>query len=98
MSSERPRWYRRRIVIGLAVAVVVLISAAAVFALTRPGDVSNPDVEFRAEPTPTPVETPQPEPKKAKKKKKRDPLAGFQWAQYGYSKDRRRYLPTDFSV
>jgi outer membrane protein assembly factor BamB len=96
MSSERPRWYRRRIVIGLAVMVAALVCAAAVFALTRPGDVSNPDVEFRAEPTPTPVETPEPEPKKAKKT--RDPLDGFQWAQYGYSKDRRRYLPTDFSV
>jgi outer membrane protein assembly factor BamB len=98
MSSERPRWYRRRIVIGLVVLVAVLVSAAAVFALTRPGDVSNPDVEFRAEPTQTPVATATPEPKKTKKARKRDPLAGFQWAQYGYSKDRRRYLPTDFSV
>ena len=99
MSSERPRWYRRRIVLGIGVVVAALVGAAAVFALTRPGDVSNPDVEFRAEPTQTPVATPEPEPKKKKgKRKKRNPLAGFQWAQYGYSKDRRRYLPTDFGV
>jgi outer membrane protein assembly factor BamB len=96
MSSERPRWYRRRIVIGLGVAVVVLFTAAAVFALTRPGDVSNPDVEFRAEPTQTPVATPEPKPKG--RRAKRDPLDGFQWAQYGYSKDRRRYLPADFKI
>jgi outer membrane protein assembly factor BamB len=96
MSSERP-WYRRRIVIGLGVVLVALVGAAAVFALTRPGDVSNPDVEFRAEPTQTPVPTQEPEPRK-RTKKKRDPLAGFRWAQYGYSQDRRRYLPTDFSL
>jgi outer membrane protein assembly factor BamB len=95
MSSERPRWYRRRIVIVLGVVLLALIGAAAVFALTRPGDVSNPDVAFRPEPTQTPVSTAEPEPTR---KKKRDPLAGFQWAQYGYSKDRRRYLPTQGGV
>jgi hypothetical protein len=42
MSSDGQRWYRRRIVIVLGVLLVALVSAAAVFALTRPGDVSNP--------------------------------------------------------
>jgi outer membrane protein assembly factor BamB len=96
MSSERPRWYRRRIVIVLGALAAVLVSAAAVFALTRPGDVFNRDVEFRPEPTQTAVPTAEPTPKG--RKAKRDPLAGFAWAQYGYSRDRRRYLPTDFSV
>jgi outer membrane protein assembly factor BamB len=93
MSSERQRWYRRRIVIVLGVVLAALVCAAAVFALTRPGDVNNPDVAFRAEPTQTPVATPEP-----KRAKRRDPLAGFEWAQYGYSKDRRRFLPTQAGV
>jgi outer membrane protein assembly factor BamB len=97
MSSERPRWYRRRIVIVLGALAVLLICAAAVFALTRPGDVFNGNVEFRPEPEQTSV--PKPEaPKKGKKHKKADPLSGFEWAQYGYSRDRRRYLPTDADV
>src|SRR5919197_253974 len=99
MSSEPKRWYRRRIVIVLGALAVALICAAAVFALTRPGDVFNKDVEFRAEPEQTFVPQPQaPKKKKNKKHKKVDPLAGFQWAQYGYSRDRRRYLPTKPSV
>ena len=80
--------------------MAVLASAAAVFALTRPGDVLNPDVEFRAEETPTTVPTPEPEKpgrKRARKKKVR-PLAGFQWPIYGYTWDRRRYLPADWKV
>src|SRR4051794_23166176 len=98
MSSERPRWYRRRIVIVLGALAAVLICAAAVFALTRPGDVFNRDVEFRPEPEQTSVpkaEAPKKTGKKGKKGKKTDPLSGFEWAQYGYSRDRRRYLPTD---
>jgi outer membrane protein assembly factor BamB len=100
MSSERPRWYRRRLVIVLGVIVAVLISAAAVFALTRPGDVFNPDVEFRAEETPTTVPTPEPPPEPGRKrsKKKVGPLAGFQWPVYGYTNDRRRYLPAEWKV
>lgn len=97
MSSERERWYRRRIVIGLgALAALLIAGAAVVYALTREGDVSNPNVEFRAEPTQTPV--PAEEKPARKAKKKRSPLAGFRWSHYGYSKDRRRYLATDFSI
>ena len=99
MSSERQRWYRRRIVIVLGAVVAVLVSAAAVFALTRPGDVFNSDVEFRAEESPTSVPTAEPEAPRGKKKTaKRDPLDGFVWPTYGYSNDRRRYLPTEPSV
>ena len=78
--------------------MAVLVCAAAVFALTRPGDVFNPDVEFRAEPTETAVPEAEATPTPKKKAKKKDPLAGFQWAQYGYSRDRRRYLPTRPSI
>lgn len=96
MSPEPRRWYRRRIVVGLGGVVVVLVGAAAVFAVTRPGDVSNPNVEFREEPSQTAVPNDDPAPRK--KKQRRGPLEGFRWAQYGYSQDRRRYLPTAQSV
>jgi len=78
--------------------VAVLVCAAAVFALTRPGDVFNPNVEFFEEPTQTSVPTPEPADPTPKKGKKKDPLAGFVWPAYGYSRDRRRYLPTEPSV
>jgi outer membrane protein assembly factor BamB len=92
MSPERPRWFRRRIVIGVAAAVIVLVGAAAVFALSyKAGDVSHPGVEFRPEPTETPVN-------QAPSRSKGDPLANFVWADYGYTKDRRHYLPASFSV
>ena len=53
----------------LGALAAVLICAAAVFALTRPGDVFNKDDEFRAEPEQTFVPTPQAR-KKTKKHKK----------------------------
>jgi outer membrane protein assembly factor BamB len=87
--SPQPARRRRRILIGVGIMVVLIVAAATVFALTRPGDVSNPDVEFRAEPTDTPV----PDATKPPKKGEKDPLDDFVWAHYGYSKDRRRYLP-----
>jgi outer membrane protein assembly factor BamB len=97
MSPERPRRSRRRILVGVAALIVVLIGAGAVFALTRGGDVSNPNVEFRAEPTQTPVPDGAGA-TKAGKGSKGDPLAAFQWPEYGYTKDRRRYLPASFKV
>jgi outer membrane protein assembly factor BamB len=99
VSPDRPRWYRRRLVIALAALVVVLAGAAVVFALTRPGDVFNSDVEFREEPEQTSVPTPvAEEPARKGRKKKRNPLAGFQWPTYGYTFDRRRFLQTKPSV
>ena len=98
MSSEPKRWYRRRIVIVLGAIAAVLICAAAVFALTRPGDVFNKDIEFRAEPEQTSVPRADPQKTKKGKHKKVDPLSGFTWPQYGYALDRRRYLPTQPDV
>jgi outer membrane protein assembly factor BamB len=95
MSPEGPRRPWRRIFVGLA-AVIVLVGAGVIFALTRGGDVSNPDVEFRAEPTQTPV--PQDAQAPAERKGRRDPLARFVWPDYGYTKDRRHYLPASFDV
>jgi outer membrane protein assembly factor BamB len=92
MSFDRPRSYRRPIVIGLGVAVLALAAAGAVFALTKPEDLRRPEPrwDFRVEPAQPPfagpdLEDPPPKPK---------PLEGFRWAQYGYSQDRARYLPT----
>lgn len=84
---------RRKLLLAVAVVLVVLAGAGAVFALTqRPGDVSNPDVEFTDEPTVTPVPD-EPEPTTSAKDPKQDPLRNFLWAHYGYSKDRRHFLP-----
>ena len=52
------------------------------------------DQQFRAEPTDTPV----PDATKPPKKGEKDPLDDFVWAHYGYSKDRRRYLPASQSL
>ena len=88
-SPDSPR-SRRRIVIWVGLAVALLLAAGAgAYVLLSGGDVSNPDVEFRAEPTDTPV----PDATKPPKKGEKDPLDDFVWAHYGYSKDRRRYLP-----
>jgi outer membrane protein assembly factor BamB len=84
---------RRKLLLGVAVVLVVLIGAGAVFALTvakRPGDIANnPKVEFNDEPTTTPVPD---EPEPSAGSKKQDPLRNFVWAHYGYSKDRRHFL------
>lgn len=63
--------------------------AAAAFALTRPGDVSDPAVEFQ----PEPVATATPEPATQSRRARRDPTADFSWAHYGLSRDRRHHLP-----
>ena len=81
-SPDSPR-SRRRIVIWLGLAAALLLAAGAgAYVLLSGGDVSNPNVEFRAEPT----DTPAPEPAK----KRED---AFVWPLYGYSPERRQYLP-----
>src|SRR5215217_1523530 len=88
-QERKRRW--RRIVLVLGIASVLLVSAAAAFVVTRQqGDVSNPDVEFRAEPSQTPEPDVEPD---APGKKKTDPVDRFIWGHYGYTRDRRRYLP-----
>ena len=80
-SPDSPR-SRRRIVIWVGLAVVLLLAAGAgAYVLLSGGDVSNPDVEFRAEPT----ETPAPEPAK-------QGADDFTWPLYGYTPTRRHYL------
>ena len=86
-SPDSPR-SRRRIVIWVGLAAVLLVVAGAgAYVLLSGGDVSNPDVEFRAEP----AETPAPAP------------AGkdgddFAWPLYGYSATRRHYLAASKSL
>ncbi len=88
-QARKPRW--RRIVLVLGIALVTLVGAAAAFVATRQeGDVSNPDVEFREEPSATPEAEVEPD---APGGGKADPVDRFIWAHYGYTRDRRRYLP-----
>src|ERR687895_146950 len=89
--QERKRRVRR-VVLGVGVLLLVLVGAAAAFVVTRePDDTFDPDVEFREEPAPTPE--PELEPEQPGKKKKTRRVDRFIWAHYGYTRDRRRYLP-----
>jgi outer membrane protein assembly factor BamB len=87
---------RKWLVLGAAVVLVLIVGGGLVYAVTkRPGDISHPNVEFTQEPTETPVpDTPEP----TKGSKQKDPLANFTWAYYGYSQDRRHYLPASQSL
>ena len=70
--ERKTRW--RRIVLVLGIALVTLVGAAAAFVVTRQeGDVSNPDVEFREEPSATPEPEVEPEEPGGKKT---DPSTG----------------------
>ena len=76
--------------LGLGIALLVLVGAAAAFVVTREeGDVSNPDVEFSDEPAATPEAEEEP----AEPGKRASRFDRFIWAHYGYTPDRRRYLP-----
>jgi len=89
-QERKRRW--GRIVLVLGIAMVVLVGAAGAFVVTqKEDDVTNPDVEFREEPSETP-EPAEVEPD-APGKKKTDAVDRFIWAHYGYTRDRRRYLP-----
>ena len=70
---------RRRRIIAAVVALAVLGAGALIAYQTvkRPGDISNPDVEFV---DPTPTSEPEPDGRPAR----------FQWPMYGFTKDHRR--------
>ncbi len=82
--------------LGVAVALLLLAGGAAAFVvLNQPEDISNPDVEFREEPAAD---------ARGGARARGDAEAGqeassvrkidrFIWAHYGYTRDRRRYLP-----
>ena len=80
--------------LGAAVAVLLLAGVAAAFVvLNQPEDISNPDVAFREEPAATPEEELEPEETPKPGKKQTPKIDRFIWAHYGYTRDRRRYLP-----
>ncbi|WP_028060668.1 PQQ-binding-like beta-propeller repeat protein [Candidatus Solirubrobacter pratensis] len=84
------RFRRWQLVAGACALLAVLLAAgAAAFLLTRPGDISNPGVEFHAQ-TQTPTPTPSPSP--APHKRAGDPADDFVWPVYGYTEGRTRYL------
>ncbi len=91
MPPQERKRRLRRIVISLGIGLLVLVGAAAAFVVTREeGDVSNPEVEFRDEPAATPEVEQEPEEPGSRKT---DPVDRFIWSHYGYTRDRRRYLP-----
>jgi outer membrane protein assembly factor BamB len=91
-SSLRGRGRLRWIVLGGVLLVVAAGAAAAVVLTSRPGDVSNPDVEFTNEQQPPTVT--QAGPTDAE-----HPFDdGFAWPIYGYTKERTRWLPLDVDL
>ncbi len=90
MSADAPRRRRRWLLAVLGLALLAA-AAGAWLLFGAPGNVSNPDVEFRADDTPDPAEpdaTPIPE----EQTTKRELVDDFTWPVYGYTKDRRRAL------
>jgi len=80
---------RRRVWAALALVALALAIVAVVLLTGRPGNVSNPDVEFDATPPTGPVTAQPPANRRAS-----DPFDdGFAWPVYGLTKSRTRYLP-----
>jgi outer membrane protein assembly factor BamB len=86
----RPRGRWRWLALGGAVCVLTAGAAAAILVTSQPGDVSHPDVEFTDTQTSAPATT-QREPKATE-----HPMSDhFAWPEFGYTKQRTRYLPLD---
>lgn len=77
----------RRLVIAAVVLAALVGAAVAIITSREPGDFSNPDVEFRAEPA-TPKKAVEPDDDGRKG-------SSFTWPVYGYDKARTRYLPLE---
>jgi outer membrane protein assembly factor BamB len=92
MSPVRPRLTARRVLVAVGVVAVALAAAAAVVVLRQPGDVNNVDVPFEPDTSAPTVPAP------AAPRATQDPVDRFQWPVYGYTKDRRRYLPAGRSL
>ncbi len=82
-----PRRPRRLLIAAVLLAAAVL--GAVLFVATRePGDVVNPDVEFREDDT-----TAAPAPGAPAGKRDKNGTKPFSWPTYGYDSARTRYLP-----
>ncbi|MEA2277479.1 MAG: hypothetical protein QOC78_2439 [Solirubrobacteraceae bacterium] len=81
----RPRGRLGWLALGGVVFALMAGTAAAIVLVSQPGDVSNPGVQFsdtQAAPAPAPV------------RQGKHPMDdGFVWADYGYTKQRTRFLP-----
>jgi outer membrane protein assembly factor BamB len=76
MPNPGPRRMLRRALVAVAVLGVALGGAAAFLLLHKPGNVSNPTVEFTT----------------STKKASGEPASSFIWARYGYDAGRTRYF------
>ncbi len=88
MSADAPRKRRRWLLLALGLVLVLGGVAGGWLLFGQPGNVSNPDVEFRADETPEPSEAPIPE----EQTTKRELVDDFTWPVYGYTNARRRSL------
>jgi outer membrane protein assembly factor BamB len=91
-SSLRGRVRLRWVLLGGVLLVVAAGAAAAAVLTNRPGDVSNPGVEFTQEQEPPPV------PPAAPKDSAHPFDDGFAWPVYGYTKQRTRWLPLNVDL
>lgn len=78
-----PRTRKARLLVGGLGLLILACAGVLAYALLndRPGDVSNPDVEFQAPTTTTPTPAPKPEDR------------SFEWPEYGYTQARTRFFP-----
>ncbi len=85
-SRATPRRRLLWLLAGLAVIALVAVVTAVVLVTREPGDVSHPDVEFKAQDPETTTVTPADKP---------DGKGGFDWPVYGLRKNRTSYLPLE---